>query len=139
MTALVDNLNMLVSSLEQLFPSLHNRRVQLAKTDAVGLLRSAEIEGLSQALEALRLAAASIDKEFDVAAASYSRAYCNINITGKAILTTGDYYSEGWAKSGGLMAKGGNHSYDGLRISDESNVDVGNVYGGKSAMEIRRT
>lgn len=130
-------LDKLVGSLEQIFPLLRGRRVEMASTDVAGLLDGSAAAETPQALEALKVAAAKVDRDFDVAAVSSSHSYRNIDITGKNMVNAGDYYSEEWMKAGGSVGKGGNNTYEGIRISGESSVNLGGMHGGKSVFEMR--
>lgn len=127
---LVEKLNELVSNLERVFPSLKDRRVQMARTDATGFRDSCAAEELSDVMQALKAAAKRVDKDFYSALDSSSHSYSDVKIEGDAQVNAGDLYTPEWVKSGGAVDGGGKHTYGGFRISGKSNVNMGNSFGG---------
>lgn len=126
---LVDSLNRLVTGLEQMAPSLGDRLAQMAKNDIVGLLTGEQ----SEDLQALKAAAARVDKDFENAASSESHTYKNIKIQGEALVNTGDHYDSTWR---GPMGGGGRNTYTDVTIEGKPRVILGNKFGGKSVFKM---
>lgn len=131
MDGLIQKLDRLITSLERLSPGLQDQRNQIATADAAAVVAPLDVEGHSEALEALKAAAARVDESFNVAAATTSHFYRNIEIYDGASVSNGNYYSEQWAKAGGAVGQGEGHDYDGVRIRGQgTKVQNGNVFGG---------
>lgn len=135
LSRLIEKLDRLITNLEQLFPSLQDQRKQIAAADATAVMQASDVEGYSEALEALKAAALKVDRNFDVAAVSTSNVYRNIEVGDRAMVNNANYYSETWVKSGGAIGKGGGHKYDGIRVSGEARVQNGDMFGGKNVFD----
>lgn len=132
MNGLIDKLDRLITSLEQLFPGLQAQRGQIATVDASAVVGQLETEGYAEALEALKEAAARVDPTFNVAASSTSNRYHNIEIRDSAMVSNGNYYSEEWARANGTIGQGSGHDYNGIRVSGQAKVQNGDIFGGKN-------
>lgn len=122
MNELIDKLDKFVTNLEKLFPNLQDQRIETAAADAAAVTQSANTEGYSKALDVPKVAAMKVNGEFNIAAATTSNVYRNIEMSDRATVDNANYYSEDWAKAGGAIGKGGGHTYDGIRISREAKV-----------------
>ncbi|KAK5673668.1 hypothetical protein LTR17_027903 [Elasticomyces elasticus] len=132
MNGLIAKLDGLITNLEQLFPDLQDQRNQMAAANAAAVIQASDIDAYPEALEALKAAARRVDRNFDVAAASTSNIYRNIEVGDKAMVNNANDYSEEWARAGGAIGKGGGHTYDGIRISGDAKVQNGDMFGGKN-------
>lgn len=124
--------------LEKLFPSLDKSRVEMLSNDVAGQLESAMAKGPPKVVEALKAAAAKVDKDFEVIASSpSSHIYRNIENTDEASVSMGDYVSADFAGAANAVLPSSSHTYNGVRNSGRSVVSMGNVYGGKSIFELQ--
>ncbi|KAK0303246.1 hypothetical protein LTR82_017626 [Friedmanniomyces endolithicus] len=76
MDGLMEKPDRLITNLERLFPGLQEQRNQIATDDAAAVVAPIDSEGCSEALAALKAAAARRDQNFNVAAGSTSSVYC---------------------------------------------------------------
>ncbi|KAI7200421.1 hypothetical protein KC316_g2716 [Hortaea werneckii] len=132
MKGLMDKLDRLITSLEQLFPGLQAQRGQIATVDASAVVGQLDTEGHAEALEALKEAAARVDPTFNVAASSTSNRYRKVDIRDSALVSNGNYYSEEWARANGTIGQGSGHYYDGIRVSGQAKVQTGDIFCGKN-------